>query len=289
MSKGLLDFSWKTPVNAWKRATVNPIGSTLAMSAAAAIPAYFLAPWLGRKFINTAVPEKYRAEAMEEFEQPENLRRLRGRAAGIAALLTGMAHLYTSYTPARGMSSLASWGSGLGGTSVGSAMPKNASLMSKQALQYYMSAPAFSDTRTGFSSVNAPAGMMPAIPLNANTAPLFGMGSAIGGDVDALIETPIVPLRHAEELIENDPYLNPRQKGIILNIFDKTDTGGRSGLVSVSDLASAGVRAGLGYAGGAAAGLVLGSIFGLPTSVTQQLSRVGGIANAVINTGIVGI
>ena len=274
--------------NTWRSATINPIGSSLAMAGLAAIPAYYGAPYVWRKFINTAVPEKYREEALKEFEEPENQKNLRWRSAGLAAALVGLGHLGISYNPARkGLNSLTSWEPGKEELAEMNA-PMQKEQMAKEALQYFLNAPAFGDPRI-FGTANGVPGMPP-VALNADTAPLFGIGNAGNlGDSDSLINTPVVPLSHAEELIETDPYLNNRQKGVILNIFDHTDQGGRSGLVSAGDLASAAVRAGLGYGGGAIAGLVLGSLFSLPTRVTQKLSQIGGIANAIVNTGIVGV
>ncbi len=255
----------------------------IATAALTAIPTYYAAPWATRKLINTVLPPNLRAEAEAELNNPEQFSKFRNRVTAASALLATLAHAYTTYTPSKGWGSFTKWSSAKD-------LSSNLNLLQKEAIYYNPTPSAFADPRTGYTVNNLPPGSFPPIPFNENTAPLYGVGSSsIGGDVDALIETPIVPLRHASELILNDKYLNPRQKGVILNIFENARGEGKSGLVSVTDLASAAVRAGLGYAAGSTAGLVLGSLFALPTPVTQQLSRMGGIANAVINTGVVGI
>jgi hypothetical protein len=282
------DFKPSTAAGAWRTATINPIGSALITAGLTAIPAYYAAPWLGRKMIQTAVPEQYRQEALQEFEDPKNQKNLRWKAAGITAAITGLGHLGISYNPARkGVNSLTSW---YPDEAEQAEMEKPAmeTLMAKEALQYFLNAPAFGDSRI-FGTANGVPGMPP-VALNQNTAPLFGIGNSNDfNDTTSLLNTPVVPLSHSSELIETDPYLNNRQKGVILNIFDHTAEGGRSGLVSARELASGAVRAGFGYGAGSVAGLVLGSIFSLPTRVTQKLSQIGGIANAVVNTGIVGV
>jgi hypothetical protein len=284
------DFKLGTIPSAWRKGTINPIGSALVAAGLTAIPAYYAAPWLGKKMIQTVVPEKYRQEAMEDFENPENQKNLRWKAAGVAAALTGLGHLGMSYNPGRkGINSLTSWYPGEAERKeLEMEKPAMETLMAKESLQYFLNAPAFGDSRI-FGTANGVQGMPP-VALNQNTAPLFGIGNSSSfGDTTSLLNTPVVPLNHSSELIETDPYLNNRQKGVILNIFDHTAEGGRSGLVSASDLASGAVRAGFGYGAGSVAGLVLGSLFSLPTRVTQKLSQIGGIANAVVNTGIVGV
>jgi hypothetical protein len=112
----------------------------------------------------------------------------------------------------------------------------------------------------------------------------------------ALMGTPVIPLNftvdripldHTREVLQNDPFLSMDQKGQALAIIDNTGYNTKTGKASASDLAAGAIRAGFGLAGGAVAGYVLGSLFALPTAVTRSLSLAGGVAGALINTGVV--
>ena len=112
----------------------------------------------------------------------------------------------------------------------------------------------------------------------------------------ALMGTPVIPLNltvdripvnHARELLQNDPFLSMDQKGQVLAIIDNAGYNTRTGKASTTDLAAGAIRAGFGLVGGAVAGYVLGSLFALPTAVTRTLSLAGGIAGALVNTGVI--
>jgi hypothetical protein len=111
-----------------------------------------------------------------------------------------------------------------------------------------------------------------------------------------LMGTPVIPLNftvdripveHTRELLQNDPFLSTRQKGQVLAIIDNTGYNTQTGNASMTDLTAGAIRAGFGLAGGAVAGYVLGNLFLLPTTVTRALSLAGGVAGALINTGVV--
>jgi hypothetical protein len=59
-------------------------------------------------------------------------------------------------------------------------------------------------------------------------------------------------------------------------------------LISGKDLARGAVRAGVGYGAAFALGQTVGKIFDLPEPLTDRMSRIGGIAGAIINTGVFG-
>jgi len=100
-----------------------------------------------------------------------------------------------------------------------------------------------------------------------------------------LYNHPTVPISFATDTIRRDPYMDARLKTQTLNIFGATGEG-RTGLISTGDLVRGAVKAGLGFAGGYIAGRALGSLFSLPTNMTNALSATGGIAAALKNTGV---
>jgi len=112
----------------------------------------------------------------------------------------------------------------------------------------------------------------------------------------ALMGTPVIPLNftvdripvnHAREVLQNDPFLSTDQKGQVLAIIDNAGYNNKTGKASTTDLAAGAIRAGFGLAGGAVAGYVLGNLFAMPTAVTRALSLAGGVAGALLNTGVV--
>lgn len=109
------------------------------------------------------------------------------------------------------------------------------------------------------------------------------------GDSNALLNAPIIPLQHSKDLIWRDPYLNNRQKNVGTGVFEEAASGQSSGLISGGDIAKVLIRGGLGYAVGSFAGRTAANLFSLPPTATNALSRSGGIATALINTGIVGL
>lgn len=113
---------------------------------------------------------------------------------------------------------------------------------------------------------------------------------------NALAGTPTIPLNltadaipvdHMQELLLKDPYMTTDQKGQALAIVHNTGYDTKSGKTSVADLAKGAIHAGFGLAGGLVAGHVMGKLFSLPMPVTRALSATGGIAGALLNTGIV--
>lgn len=98
-----------------------------------------------------------------------------------------------------------------------------------------------------------------------------------------IMSMPVIPLAHSRDLVYNDPVLNDKQKGAMLNVFDKAP---QAPMLSRSDVAWGAVRLGVGAAAGLAVGEVVGDIFGAPPSVTNKMSAVGAIGGALINSGV---
>jgi len=94
-----------------------------------------------------------------------------------------------------------------------------------------------------------------------------------------------IPASVAMDLLGNDRYLDNSQKSLTVGILNDAEEG-RSGLISGKDITRSAVRAGVGYGAAYLFGNTMGKVFGLPTPVTKQLSHFGGLAGAVINTGI---
>ena len=107
------------------------------------------------------------------------------------------------------------------------------------------------------------------------------------GEFNALLTADTIPLDHARELIWDDPFLNSKQKGQVGAVFANTGENTETGRTSTANLAAGAIRAGFGLGGGLVAGHVLGKLFSLPTPVTRALSYTGGIAGALINSGVV--
>jgi hypothetical protein len=106
------------------------------------------------------------------------------------------------------------------------------------------------------------------------------------GDLNPLAQHPAIPVGPAKELVFRDPNIPMGAKADIMGIFNKADSG--QGLVSISQLGRAAMHAGFGYLTGKAVGSVLSSALGLPPKMGDKLSQVGGIANALMNVGVLG-
>jgi hypothetical protein len=87
------------------------------------------------------------------------------------------------------------------------------------------------------------------------------------------------------DLINQDPFLKPPAKGAAGFIVEGAAPGG-SGLVSGRDIMRSAIHAGAGYVGAYLFGKAIGSIVGLPPDVVEDISKKGGIAGAVLNTGV---
>ena len=92
-----------------------------------------------------------------------------------------------------------------------------------------------------------------------------------------------IPVSYTVDLIRSDPFLTPPAKGAAeFLVTGKSD----SGLISGKDLMQTAVQAGVGYGAAYMFGKVLGSVMSLPKSTVDSLANKGGIAAAIINTGV---
>jgi hypothetical protein len=94
-----------------------------------------------------------------------------------------------------------------------------------------------------------------------------------------------VPISYSMDLINGDPFLTLPEKEFT-NVLLEGAESSSSGMVSGKDLASSAIRSGVGFGAAYAFGSGVGKVLALPTPVTKRLSLIGGIAGAVLNSGI---
>ena len=94
-----------------------------------------------------------------------------------------------------------------------------------------------------------------------------------------------IPVHVAMGVIERDPFLTLGQKKTINGFIGNTYEGD-SGSISGQTIANTAVKAGIGGLAGFAFGKTLGNIFALESEQVNRLSRYGGVAGAIYNTGI---
>ena len=123
-------------------------------------------------------------------------------------------------------------------------------------------------------------------PYHSGRTPLLPKSAGFG-DLDNPFLGERIPVKHSIDLINSDPFLTFDQKAqteaVIANAEQR-----RSGLVSGKALASSALRLGAGFVPAYYFGKGVGSLLALPPDTTRTLSRIGGIAGAVLNSGIIG-
>lgn len=95
------------PFKAWRKGTVAPIGSAVALAALAGGGAYLAAPWAAKK-IRSAVPDKFKPEMSEE-----EIRKMRNRMALLAALGVGGLSVATNLDMRNPWGSMTNWNYGI--------------------------------------------------------------------------------------------------------------------------------------------------------------------------------
>ena len=100
------NMSVQTPFKVWRGATVNPMGSALALGLMTGIPAYYLTPHIMRTMLRVGgpmIPDKARADIEKEMNEEG------GRTARNVALAVGgttaalsLAHNYDPDNPVKG-------------------------------------------------------------------------------------------------------------------------------------------------------------------------------------------
>jgi hypothetical protein len=94
-----------------------------------------------------------------------------------------------------------------------------------------------------------------------------------------------VPIKHSIDLLNEDPFLTVGQKSFSTHVMQGSEMDG-SGLTSGKKIARSALRAGVGFGTAYTFGKTMGTVLGLPKPAKERLSRVGGLAAAVVNTGI---
>lgn len=102
------------------------------------------------------------------------------------------------------------------------------------------------------------------------------------------MDTPSIGLGFAKHVVQNDPYLREDDVGKVVAIIDQAGGGKSYGVVAPKDLVrgalSLGVRSVPAYMFGAG----VGKLLGLDQSTVKKLSWAGGIASAIVQSGVLG-
>ena len=94
-----------------------------------------------------------------------------------------------------------------------------------------------------------------------------------------------VPVHQARNIIHRDPFLSLGDKVTVDGIIGGTPEGD-SGMTSGFSLTDTAIKAGVGAVAGFAFGKTMGNLFSLEDESIDRLSRYGGVAGAIYNTGI---
>ena len=94
---------------------------------------------------------------------------------------------------------------------------------------------------------------------------------------------PSVPILRSSRIVDQDPFFSNKEKGFLKAslTLDKP-----MGMLSVNDLASTAMKAGVGYAVSSMFASSMSSVLGLPEPLARAASKIGGLSGAVYNSGI---
>jgi hypothetical protein len=95
-----------------------------------------------------------------------------------------------------------------------------------------------------------------------------------------------VPISYSIDLIQRDPFLSIPQKAVTTGLLEGSAGGAKAGSSSGMDLTKAAIRAGVGFGTAYAFGRAATSVLGLPLPQAKKVSQYGGLAGALVNTGI---
>ncbi len=117
-------------------------------------------------------------------------------------------------------------------------------------------------------------------------------GLGLGGPFGLAPGVNLIDFLGSQRTIQQDPYLPLPAKQQTSAIFNeamaKAEHAGKAqGLLTTSDLIRGAVGAGIGYAGAATIGPLLGASFGLTSGLRRRLSRSGALAGALLGSGII--
>jgi len=94
------------------------------------------------------------------------------------------------------------------------------------------------------------------------------------------------PVRQSLTYVGVDPFLSNNQKLHTQGLLVAANDGQTAGFTSGQELAKAAVQAGVGFGTAYLFGRVAGEILSLPSATVKGLSLAGGLAGALVNTGI---
>jgi len=117
--------------------------------------------------------------------------------------------------------------------------------------------------------------------------PFYKKGSvSLFDEMDNSFNKSNIPVSRSLDLINTDAYLDPFSKEQVATILTGAENK-ESGLISGKQLATSAIRMGASYLPAYMFGKGLGSLLGLPGPVTERVSKIGGIAAAIYNSGII--
>lgn len=99
------------------------------------------------------------------------------------------------------------------------------------------------------------------------------------------IDQEVIPVNYSSLLVEADPFLAPDAKKVTIGLL-RASKGADAGMTSGRKLFKAAVKAGAGYGSAYLFGRGLTTVLGAGTDISKKLSKIGGIAAAVLNSGI---
>jgi hypothetical protein len=97
---------------------------------------------------------------------------------------------------------------------------------------------------------------------------------------------PTIPLHSSLALIHGDEYLNPFQRSSAGSLLLQAQGANKAPAFSRDDLVQSGIDKGLDFTRAYAFGQGVGWLLGLPEPLTSRISKAGGLANAIIRSGI---
>ena len=109
------------------------------------------------------------------------------------------------------------------------------------------------------------------------------MGTLAAGDPFFQLETPV---RQSLTTLSVDPFLSNSQKFQTQGLLLTSNNGQTAGFTSGHSLMKSALQAGVGFGTAYLFGQVAGRLLSLPSDTVKNLSLVGGLAGALVNTGI---
>lgn len=106
------------------------------------------------------------------------------------------------------------------------------------------------------------------------------------GSWESGFSRPSISLNESRRLVNGDPFLKDYQKQAVSSVFNNITSGG--GIISQKQLAGTALKMGASFVPAYMFGRGVGAILGLPAPTAERISKIGGLAAAVNNSGIIG-